>query len=153
MFAFLGRYHDQTPATQRKCKHSERACNFKQGQDLSQRFQSALALSRPAGMNPWNCSVYLQTDCGLCDDASLSPWDLLSGIFELNFSRDSHIKVFNHLSQCALLFVTCRYAAFYTHECVRNIQNSCVIECWYGRRQGRRSWCLKSEHKSKAYVD
>lgn len=28
---FLGRYHDQTPATQRKCKHSERARNFKRG--------------------------------------------------------------------------------------------------------------------------
>lgn len=43
------------------------------GQDLSRRFQSALALSQPAGMDPWDCSVYLQTDCRLCGDASLSP--------------------------------------------------------------------------------
>lgn len=59
--AFRGRYHDQTPATQRKCKRSERPCIFKQGQDLSQRFQSALELSQPAGTDLWNCSIIGKT--------------------------------------------------------------------------------------------
>lgn len=62
-----------------------------EGQDLSRRFQSAPALSRPAGMDPWCCSVYLQTDWRLAGDASLSRgWSLLPGIiFQLHFGRDA----------------------------------------------------------------
>lgn len=92
MLELLGRYHEQPPATQRKCKHSVGACSFKQGQDLSQRFQSALALSQAAGTDPWKRSVYLWTDLGLCNTTIM----LLSGftvrtILKPHFSQNTRL--------------------------------------------------------------
>lgn len=87
--------------TKRKCEHSERARSFKQGWDLSQRFQSALALSLPAGVHLPKSCIYLQTHCGLGCDAFES-----AGIYVQNISTAFSLKLSSSLAQTLVLVMT-----------------------------------------------
>lgn len=71
-----------------------------------ERFQSALALSQPAGTDPRNCSVYLRANSGLCNTRKTLLWVCRICCQEysgLHFSQDAHVKV---LTICAFWFGT-----------------------------------------------